>query len=173
MAIIPDASDVVTDHVDYPESDGRPVAETPIHRDNLLYSVYRLEQWFARDPMIYVSGNMFLYYDRGNSRKNVAPDVFVVLGASRDKPRRVYKVWEEEGRTPDMVMEITSRNTQVTALHGRRRRKPRHSDGCRAASRIRTLPWPPPRGPCRRLPTPPTADHHNQLHLARARSLQS
>lgn len=110
MAIIPDASDVASE--DYPESDGRPVAETPIHRDNLLYSVYRLEQWFAGDPMIYASGNMFVYYERGNARKSVAPDVFVVLGIPRDKPRRVYKVWEEDGHAPDLVIEITSRSTQ-------------------------------------------------------------
>lgn len=112
MAIIPDATDVAREDVDYPESDGRPVAETPVHRDNLLYSVYRLEQWFARDPMIYVSGNMFVYYERGNARKFVAPDVFVVSGVRRDKPRRVYKIWEEDGRAPDLVIEVTSRSTQ-------------------------------------------------------------
>src|SRR5487761_477359 len=112
MAIIPELSDVAGANVDYPESDDRPVAETPIHRDNLLYSVYRLQKWFADNPLVYVSGNMFLYYERGNARKSVAPDVFVVLGVPRDKPRRVYRVWEENGHAPDMVIEVTSQSTQ-------------------------------------------------------------
>lgn len=106
MAIIPETSP--PQDIDYPYSDGRPVAETPIHRDNLLWSVYELQQWFTNDPMVYVSGNMFLYYEEGNRYKSVAPDVFVVLGASRDKPRRSYRTWEEDGHGPDMVIEMTS-----------------------------------------------------------------
>lgn len=110
MAIIPETSP--PQDIDYPDSDGRPVAETPVHRDNLLVSVQLLQSWFAHDPMVYVSGNMFLYYERGNRYKSLAPDVFVVLGVPRDKPRRSYKIWEEDGHAPDMVIEVTSRSSQ-------------------------------------------------------------
>lgn len=48
---------------DYPTGDGKPLAETPIHRDNLLDGVKTLESFFADDPMVYVSGNMLVYYD--------------------------------------------------------------------------------------------------------------
>src|SRR5262249_19852929 len=59
--------------IDYPDSDGKPVAETPIHRDNLLWSVHILQTWFQNEPMVYVSGNMFMYYVRGDNRRHVAP----------------------------------------------------------------------------------------------------
>ncbi|HJT33353.1 MAG TPA: Uma2 family endonuclease [Pirellulales bacterium] len=109
MAIIPETSKALASHeINYPDSDGRPVAETPVHRDNLLVSVQLLQSWFAHDPMVYVSGNMFIYYERGNRYKSLAPDVFVVLGVPRDKPRRSYKIWEEDGHAPDMVIEVTS-----------------------------------------------------------------
>jgi Uma2 family endonuclease len=114
MAIITGAfSACAESDIDYPDSDGRPVAETPIHRDNLFGMVFQLQRWFADDPMVYVSGNMFVYYEQGQPSKTVAPDVFVVIGVPRDKPRRSYKVWEEDGHAPDLVIEVTSRSTKT------------------------------------------------------------
>lgn len=109
MATLPETSNAFpAGEVHYPDSDGRPVAETPVHRDNLLLSVQLLQSWFAHDPTVYVSGNMFIYYERGNRYKSLAPDVFVVVGVPRDKPRRSYKIWEEDGHAPDMIIEVTS-----------------------------------------------------------------
>ncbi|HEX7376636.1 MAG TPA: hypothetical protein VF278_05960, partial [Pirellulales bacterium] len=65
---------------DYPTGDGKPVGETPIHRDNLLDGVRTLQLYFADSPLVYVSGNMFVYYEEGNPRKHVSPDVFVAFG---------------------------------------------------------------------------------------------
>jgi Uma2 family endonuclease len=114
MALITGAfSACAESDIDYPDSDGRPVAETPIHRDNLFGMVFQLQRWFADDPMVYVSGNMFVYYEQGQPSKTVAPDVFVVIGVPRDKPRRSYKVWEEDGHAPDLVIEVTSRSTKT------------------------------------------------------------
>jgi Uma2 family endonuclease len=50
--------------------------------------------------------NLLLYYIEDNPRRNVSPDVFVVRGAGNHQ-RRVYKLWEE-GRPPDVVIEISS-----------------------------------------------------------------
>ncbi|HEV3004905.1 MAG TPA: Uma2 family endonuclease [Pirellulales bacterium] len=114
MSIIPPFSTPATPgsaEVIYPCSDGRPVGETPVHRDNLLYTIEILEEWFAAEPFVYPSGNMFLYYEKGNKRKHVSPDVFVVRGVPKDKPRKAYLLWEE-GRAPDMVIEITSESTR-------------------------------------------------------------
>ena len=47
-----------------------------------------------------------MYYEEGNLRKSVAPDVFVVFGVGK-KPRRTYLTWEE-GNTPDFVLEVAS-----------------------------------------------------------------
>lgn len=97
--------------IDYPETDGRPMAETPLHRDVLFLCIDILRRWFAADSNVYVSGNMMLYYERGNPRRWVSPDVQVTLGIPREPERRVYKTWVE-GKMPDLVIEATSRSTQ-------------------------------------------------------------
>lgn len=96
--------------VHYPETDGKPMAETDLHRDNLVWVLYPL-QWYFRDREdVYVSGNLFVYYEEGNPKKCVAPDVFVVFGVPKRR-RRVYLVWEE-GKGLDVVFEFTSRKTR-------------------------------------------------------------
>ncbi len=59
---------------------------------------------------MYVSGNLFIYYEQGNPQAVVAPDVFVVVGAAR-RDRSSYMLWQEP-KAPDFVMEITSRSTR-------------------------------------------------------------
>jgi Uma2 family endonuclease len=97
--------------IDYPETDGRPLAETPLHRDVLFLCIDILRRWFAANSNVYVSGNMMLYYERGNPRRWVSPDVQVTLGIPREPERRVYKTWVE-GKMADLVIEATSRSTQ-------------------------------------------------------------
>jgi len=87
------------------------VAETPIHRKNLLLTIDVLEDWFAAEAQVYVSGNMFVYYVQGDKWKHVSPDVFVARGVPKDKPRDYYLVWEE-GASPDLVIEFTSKSTR-------------------------------------------------------------
>src|SRR4051812_21076010 len=96
--------------VDYPTGDGKPVGETPIHRDNLLESIRDLQNHFDGEEMIYISGNMFLYYVEGDRRKHVSPDVFVVRGIPNTY-RDAYFLWVE-GKGPDLVIEMTSRPTR-------------------------------------------------------------
>ena len=98
--------------VDYPIRDGKPVGETPVHRNILFELVYLLRRRFEADPMAYVSGNMMMYYIQGDKRKHVSPDVFVTLGIPDDGRRRdAYFVWEE-GKGPDLVIELTSKSTR-------------------------------------------------------------
>ena len=94
----------------YPESDGQPVAETDVHRDLMIDLIAMLREYFHDDPHVYISGNLFLYYQEGDPRRVVAPDVFVVKGIPGGR-RRIYKLWEE-GRPPDVVFELTSPSTR-------------------------------------------------------------
>ena len=73
--------------IEYPSSDGKPMAETPVHRDVMIDALQILKRRFADRSDVYVSGDMLMYYEEGNPRKSVAPDVFVVLGADRDEDR--------------------------------------------------------------------------------------
>lgn len=95
--------------IHYPESDGEPMAETDLHYRLMTDLRFELEQYFRDDADVYVSGNILLYYVEGNPKKRVAPDVLVARGV-RKGDRRVYKLWEE-GRAPDVVFEVSSRQT--------------------------------------------------------------
>jgi Uma2 family endonuclease len=95
---------------DYPTSDGRPMAETDWHRDLMNNLIDTLQAFYADNPKVYVSGNLLLFYEPGNRRRHVSPDVFVVKGVpKRERPN--YLVWEE-GRGPDIVIELTSSSTR-------------------------------------------------------------
>ena len=94
----------------YPESDGQPVAETGIHVRALLHAYGALQMHFQKREDVYVAANMFLYYEQGNPKAVVAPDVFVMFG-TRNEERRTWRVWEE-GMGPDFVLEVTSRSTR-------------------------------------------------------------
>lgn len=96
--------------IDYPSSDGMPMAESDFQRKPLTYAVEALSIHFQARENVYVSGNLFIYYEEGNPKAVVAPDVFVVMGTDkRDRPS--YMLWEEP-KAPDFVMEITSRSTR-------------------------------------------------------------
>ena len=92
----------------YPESDGKPMAETEIHRDLMIDFIQILKDYFIAEDVC-VSGNMFIYYVEGDPKKSVAPDVFVACGIEK-KQRRTYRIWEE-GRSPDFILEVASRST--------------------------------------------------------------
>ena len=97
--------------VEYPTSDGKPMAETDVHRKDMVDLIATLEDYFAADPKVYVSGNLLLFYEEGNKRKHVAPDVLVVRGVPKLPFRKYYLLWEE-GRGPDLVIELTSKTTR-------------------------------------------------------------
>ncbi|MEM9907179.1 MAG: Uma2 family endonuclease [Cyanobacteria bacterium P01_D01_bin.44] len=97
--------------VEYPESDGQPMSESDITRDYLIYCVEALRLFFQSRPQVYVSGNLFIYYKEGDASKSLSPDVFVVFGVSK-RERRTYKVWQEGGKVPAFVLEITSKTTK-------------------------------------------------------------
>ena len=105
--------------VDYPDSDGQPVAETDFQRIPLWYANDVLARHFRDRNDVYVSANMFVYFEEGNPKAVVAPDVFVVLGAPNHR-RRSYKVWEEP-KGPDFVLEITSDSTRRSDQGPKRR----------------------------------------------------
>lgn len=94
----------------YPESDGQPMAETDLHRDEMFDLIQALKRRYRGVPDVYVSGNLFFYYIQGDPRAMVAPDVFLVKGVEK-RPRRTYKLWEE-GRVPSLVIELTSESTR-------------------------------------------------------------
>jgi Uma2 family endonuclease len=95
--------------IEYPESDGQPIAETDWHRTEMMSLLFMLEARYRDDPEVYVTGNMFIYYEEGNPTAVFAPDVCVVFGVPK-RMRRIYKLWEEHV-PPAVVFELSSRKT--------------------------------------------------------------
>jgi Uma2 family endonuclease len=99
------------DEIVYPASDGKPMAETDIHRDEMADTIDTLKDRYAAAADVYVAGNLLIYYEEGNPGARFALDVFVVRGVPKRK-RRIYKLWEES-RPPAFALEVTSRGTRL------------------------------------------------------------
>jgi Uma2 family endonuclease len=105
VTAIPHQSDV-----HYPDSDGKPMAESDLHRDEVVDLIKALDRRYRDSPDVYVSSNLLLYYVKGDPRAVVAPDVFLVRGVPK-RLRRNFKLWEEGG-PPLLVIEVTSDSSQ-------------------------------------------------------------
>ncbi|WP_066377059.1 MULTISPECIES: Uma2 family endonuclease [unclassified Anabaena] len=100
---------LVNPNIEYPCSDGEPLAESYIHLYAILTTLEVIKQYLSGRQAT-VLANQFLYYAQGFPRLRVAPDVMVIF----DVPpggRDSYKVWEE-GQVPQVVFEMTSQGTQ-------------------------------------------------------------
>ena len=95
--------------IDYPDSDGRPMGETDLHVLQIEDLHRALRSHFARRDDVAVHGDMLMFYEEGNRRKHLSPDVMVTFGIP-PKPRKKYLIWEE-GRAPHVIFEITSQST--------------------------------------------------------------
>lgn len=95
-----------------PCDDGIPM-ETARHKWQMNLLVDPLCTWLAnRDA--YVGGNMFVYFSPHQVKTHdfKGPDVFVVLDVPKGE-RRSWVVWEE-GKGPDVVIELLSSSTAGT-----------------------------------------------------------
>ncbi|HUG71477.1 MAG TPA: Uma2 family endonuclease [Pirellulaceae bacterium] len=96
--------------LEYPESDGRPMGETDLHRNWMIRIIDLLQQRY-RGQRVYVTGDLLLYYQEGEPSRYLVPDVFVVFD-SEPGLRGTYKLWEEGYKSPNVVIEVTSRWTR-------------------------------------------------------------
>jgi Uma2 family endonuclease len=95
-----------------PYDDGEPMeSERHLQQMNLLIEALKL-RWHDRDD-VYVGGNMAIYFSELQTKKNDfrGPDVFVVLDTNA-RERKSWVVWQEDGRTPDVVIELLSESTE-------------------------------------------------------------
>ena len=109
--------------VEYPDLGVDPVI--PEHRLATTDGTQPLEDRYAHRADMYVGSNMTMYYVEGSDEHSISPDVFVAFGVARDRPRRVWKAWEE-GRLADFVLEVASRSTRARDEGGKRRIYERH-----------------------------------------------
>ncbi len=89
-----------------------PQMETKQHYQQLAVLVSHLE-WFWRDRAdFFIGANLTVYYthEQLRVRRFCGPDFFLVRDVD-PRPRTSWVVWEEEGRYPDLIIELLSEAT--------------------------------------------------------------
>jgi Uma2 family endonuclease len=95
------------------------MGETETHIREIMRLIQTLDGRFADRDDVCVGGDLLVYYEEGNPRAVVVPDVFVAVGAPKEPRRRIWKLWEER-IPPTLVIEVTSSSTRREDL-GRKR----------------------------------------------------
>ena len=95
-----------------PETDGEPL-DSPWHRDEIHLLIESVHCHFVDRTDFYVGGNMFIYYslEQVRNREYRGPDFFFVNGVDRTRSRLYWAVWEENGKYPDVIIELLSHST--------------------------------------------------------------
>jgi Uma2 family endonuclease len=93
--------------VDYPDSDGQPMADNTKQFRWIVMIKENLELLFRDDPQVFVAGDLLWYPVEGDNTIRLAPDVMVVLGRPKGD-RGSYRQWEEGNLAPQVVFEILS-----------------------------------------------------------------
>ncbi len=96
------------DAVEYPE--GHWIAQSVWHGEAVGLATAALQHHFRDRDDVLVAMELVVYYERGDKRARLQPDVQVVFDVGRAGNRRTYKVWEE-GKAPDFVLEVASPST--------------------------------------------------------------
>jgi Uma2 family endonuclease len=108
----------ISQDVTFPPGDlysDEPPLETELHLRQIILLLQCLE-WLWRDRNdFYAVGNLTIYYSPRQKKSEYfrGPDFFVVLGTER-KTRKSWVVWEEEGKYPNVILEILSDSTAKT-----------------------------------------------------------
>lgn len=101
--------------IDYPDSDGQPMADNTQQFRWIVLVKENLELLFANDSKVFVAGDLLWYPVEGSPEIRVAPDVMVAF----DRPkgdRGSYKQWLEGNIAPQVVFEILSPGNRLKEM---------------------------------------------------------
>ncbi|MBD2431404.1 MULTISPECIES: Uma2 family endonuclease [Fischerella] len=106
------------DFIIFPPGDlysDEPPLETYFHLQQMLLLLKCLDWWWRDRTDFFAAGNLTIYYSprQRKSEHFRGPDFFLVLGTER-KPRKSWVVWEEEGKYPNLIIELLSSSTAAT-----------------------------------------------------------
>ena len=105
-ALMPDGTQVESEYIEM---------ESMLHYLQLALLVSCLD-WLWRDRTDYFIGaNLTIYFSRQQLRNRDfrGPNFFLVRNTSK-RPRKSWVVWEEEGKHPDLIIELLSNSTAET-----------------------------------------------------------
>ncbi|NJL11438.1 MAG: Uma2 family endonuclease, partial [Calothrix sp. SM1_7_51] len=92
--------------------DGEPL-ESNRHRIAMNTLIRSLQERLKSRNDFFTGGNMFIYYSSTQARNRdfKGPDFFVVLDIDGTQQRQGWVVWDENGRYPDVIVELLSEST--------------------------------------------------------------
>ena len=93
-------------HIQYPSSDGKPMADNTRQWNWITFIKNGLEETTV-NKKIFVAGDLLWYPVEGNNKIRVAPDVMVAIGRPTGD-RNSYLQWQEDYIAPQIVFEILS-----------------------------------------------------------------
>jgi Uma2 family endonuclease len=108
----------IQEDVIFPDGDlysDEPPVETELHLRQIILLLKCLEWLWQERTDFYVAGNLTIYYSPRQLKSELfrGPDLFIVLGTER-KTRKSWVVWEEDGKYPNVIVEILSPKTIET-----------------------------------------------------------
>jgi len=89
-----------------------PNLESYLHLQQILLLMKCID-WLWRDRNDYfAAGNLTIYFSQNKIRTEDfrGPDFFVVLNTEK-KPRRSWSIWDEDGKYPNVIVELLSPST--------------------------------------------------------------
>lgn len=95
-----------------PYSDGVPI-DSFWHRTAIALLIETLEYHRRGRKDFFCGGDMFMYFSSARvfNKDFRGPDFFVVNGVDHDRPRMSWVAWQEDGRLPDVIVELSSPST--------------------------------------------------------------
>jgi Uma2 family endonuclease len=104
--------------VEYPETDGEPMAENTLQFRWIVTIKEGLEALFRHDRLVFVAGDLFWYPIEGDPNTRTAPDALVVFGRPKGD-RGSYRQWEEGGIAPQVIFEVLSPGNRPGEMFGK------------------------------------------------------
>jgi Uma2 family endonuclease len=97
-----------------PYSDGEPL-ESNWHVDAISFLKELVRVLFFGRTDFFVGGDMFIHFStrRAFNRDFRGPDLFVVKEVDGTYDRNYWAIWEEDGRYPNLIIELLSPSTAV------------------------------------------------------------
>jgi Uma2 family endonuclease len=105
--------------VEYPDSDGKPLADNTLQFEWITTLKGGVEDLFRDRADVFVAGDLLWYPVEGNNKIRIAPDVMVALGRPKGY-RGSYMQWMEGNIAPQVVFEVLSPGNRPAELERKR-----------------------------------------------------
>jgi len=95
----------------FPADDGKFMDDTE-HQVNAAMLQQSLGMWLnSQGRTVFIAADNAIYYDQNDAHKVVGPDFYVVLDTPHDPERDCWRMWNEGGHLPQLIMEFVSKHS--------------------------------------------------------------